>query len=154
MKKEKQFWRSYFDTSPSEAPSESEFISFNQEERLEDQDMMWLTNRIKRIGRLDLKETDIGDKGVEYLSRLESIEQLNLKDTLITDACIPYLLTMQDLTYLYISEHPFKAENINKLGSLGKLEYLFFTLDEETGEEDLNDLHTRLPGCEIVILNR
>jgi hypothetical protein len=153
MKNEKQFWRSYFDTIPSKAPAECDHINFNLEERLEDMDMLWLTERLKSVRRLDLKETDITDKGIQYLSRLIDIRQLNLKGTYVTEKCIPHLLKMSNLEYLHFNEHPIPLKEIKNLKKLAKLTDLFFHVDESAEKHAIMELHAKWPKCKIHILN-
>ena len=153
MKNEKQFWRSYFDTTPSKAPTECDHINFTLEERLEDQDMLWLTERLKSVRRLDLKETDITDKGIQYLSRLIDIRQLNLKGTYVTEKCIPHVLKMSNLEYLYFNEYPIPLKEIKNLKKLAKLTELFFHVDESAEEHAIMELHVEWPKCKIHILN-
>lgn len=154
MKSEIEFWLELYGANPEEVPNYIDFLSLSNEE-IDDQDLKWLSDRVKKIRRLDLKETDIGDQGIKYLSAINSIQQLNLKGTYVTEKAIEDLLKMRDLEYLYFNQdHPLAPKEIIQFGTLKKLVNLFFSLKEGYEVESIQVLHDLLPDCEIVIINR
>lgn len=148
---ESKFWKHWHGISRKEVPSEIDKLNYRLE-NFDDQDLYWLTRRIKRIGQLDLDETLVTDKGIKHLTDLDSLLELRLKGLgEITDACIPFLNQITTLKTLHLGGTEVTAKGALGLNQLKNLELLF--LPEQQGDvtECLNQLLEARPGCELIV---
>lgn len=149
-KKEKRFWQDWHSiSSPDQIPNHINRLAFNTE-NIGDEQLGYITSRVKSVNQLDLNETDITNKGISYLTSLESVKELRLKSTYINDECVSDLLKVNGLEFLHLKYTDLTIDGILKLGELKTLKTLLVTLQEDETDK-LKTLHQRLPDCELVV---
>jgi hypothetical protein len=155
-KKELFFWESHFNIKNHQLKNldpkvdRLRFIDTN----LDDQSLFYITSRIKIIGHLDLKNTDITDTGVYYLTSLESIKELRLQECNgISPQCIPDLNKLISLEVLNITHTAISLDDARGLTDLQNLRELYISSQENEHniEEKIMALKLIIPGCEVTI---
>jgi hypothetical protein len=155
-KKEKYFWEKYFAVSYNQANNlnpEVKRINFRDSE-IDDEEILFLVSKIKVIHQLDLDNTYVTDKGVQYLTKLESIKELRLKGCKgITNKCLPALASMKDLELLHLGGTLVTLGDARALCPLQNLKLLLLSSGEpaELIKKEALVLKSLLPGCEINI---
>jgi hypothetical protein len=97
--------------------------------------------RIARWPRLDfviVNECDVGDRGIEHLSRCYSLTRLVVMRSdgrrTITDAALVAISTMRDMTFLVLSGTEISDGGLASLAGLAHLEYLEIESDRLTDD--------------------
>jgi Leucine-rich repeat (LRR) protein len=153
--KEKHFWKSWFNISSLvDIPLEiSGFKAIDDE--VEDQDLLYLTSRIRTIHGIYLKFTHVTDDGVKHISTIQNLSELTLREHKnITNASIPYLNKLVDLEYLDILKTEIQLEDLPGLFNLQNLKELYVTsenLEEEYLLEHVITMKEILPNCILYI---
>jgi len=152
-KLEKEFWLKHFGIPHNQlgniAP-EVERLNFKDEE-VNDDALLWITTRIKRIGQLDLDNTSITDEGIKHLASLESIKELRLKGCNITKDCLGDLNKLGTLELLHLGNTPIGLDDVPLLASLQHLSLLLVSSSEAENviEEKVFELKFLLPECTV-----
>jgi len=155
-KKEKYFWEKYFGISYSQAGNLNPVVkrlNFKDSE-LDDEGLLFLISKVKVIDQLDLDNTLVTDKGVQYLTKLESIKELRLKGCRgITQKCLPDLASMKELELLHLGRTVVTLEDAKTLSRLQNLKLLLLSSDDpqELIKKEASILRSLFPGCEINI---
>ena len=71
-KKEKRFWKTKFSFGLNNIPEEIDHLTF-RDEYLSNEELCYITSRIKRIERLDLDSTSVDDDGIPFLLEMDYI---------------------------------------------------------------------------------
>ncbi|MCM8570007.1 hypothetical protein NE848_11495 [Gramella jeungdoensis] len=149
-KKERRFWKTKFTfKNITSIPSEMDHLNL-RDENFTNEELCYITSRIRRIDRLDLDNNPIDDEGLVCLENLEYIRELRLKSMNITDASVESLCEMQDLELLHLGSTKVSCEGVRKLSPLKNLKTLIVS-PPEIGESSLNYFLEEVPGCELII---
>jgi hypothetical protein len=116
------------------------------ETNVKDADLEWLA-RCRRLERIELSGTDIGERGLAHLSRLPAVRTLTLWSCDISDEGCHSLAKMQSLEGLAVSSRHITAAGVAALGDLRNLRRL--SIRASATEAEAEALRIRLPGCEI-----
>lgn len=152
--REKYFWERNFNIkSLSAIPEEISGIT-GIDSSHDDEFFYFISLRIRSVGSIFLRCTDVTDLGVEYISLLKDLRELTLKDhRKITSACLPYINRLTNLEYLDLSKNDIPVNDLFSLTELRKLKVLMFSseLDKVVPEDMLIKLQEQFPGCEITV---
>lgn len=159
MKKNKRelfFWESQFNIRKGQLHTLPASVSrFNfRDSEITDEQVGWITARIKKVDQFDLDHSLITDEGMQYLARLEYIRELRLKGCRgVTQASIPFLDKMAGLELLHLGGTSVSLDDALGLGALQELKLLLLRSDEEEQivREKAAQLQQLLPGCAINI---
>lgn len=115
-----------------------------------------LTDKVKIIHAIYLKETAITDEGVKNISKLQGLKSLTLmKHPQITTASLPYHNQLVDLEYLDIWDTEILLEDLAALDQLKNLKEVYISsarkiedeLDNDSILEQLIVLEDLFPNC-------
>ncbi|TBW29286.1 hypothetical protein [Gramella sp. KN1008] len=149
-KKERRFWKTKFSFKDIESIP-TEMIHLNlRDESFTNEELCFITSRIRKIERLDLDNNLIDDEGITCLKNLEYIRELRLKSMNITDASIESLCKMQGLELLHLGSTEVTCKGVSKLSTLKNLKTLIVS-PPEIEESSLNYFLEEVPGCELII---
>jgi len=153
--KEKEVWWSLRRIKDSkDIPEEmSGFTSIDDEE--DDEFFAILTNNVKRMGSLYLKQIRITDLTVEYISKLQGLKELTItRQPEITAASLPYINNLIQLEYLDVSMTSIQLSDVHMLKNLVDLKELW-TSSELSGSDEILEqviaLEQILPRCKIFV---
>ncbi|MDB5227509.1 MAG: hypothetical protein JWN78_1702 [Bacteroidota bacterium] len=155
-KKEKYFWEKYFGISYNQAGNLNPVVkrlNFRDSE-LDDEELFFLISKMKSICQLDLDNTLVTDKGIQYLTKLESIKELRLKGCKgITQKCLHDLASMKELELLHLGSTFITLEDAKTLSRLQNLKLLLLSSDDpqEVIKKEASALRLLFPNCEINI---
>lgn len=159
---EKQFWWHFGQIKDSkDIPTEVSGISGVDDSEYNDDYFAMLTDKVKIMHAIYLKETDITDEGVKHISKLRGLKSLTLmKHPKITKASLPYLNKLVDLEYLDIWDTGIILEDLAELDQLKNIKEVciassvrieeggsFHDLDNEVILEHLIVLKDLFPNC-------
>ncbi len=148
-KKENFFWKSYFGvTSPDLIPEKISRLPW-KEENITDDELEFLSGKVRSIIQMDLDHTLITNKGIEYLTKL-NIKELRLKDLNIDDRSITFIQKISGLTLLHIGGTNISSEGILSLSSISTLETLICT-PNPIDTKALISFKEILPQCELIV---
>ncbi len=153
-KKEKEFWRREFRIAPGRIAfidPEVERLNFRHSE-LDDDGIYWITTRLKIIHQLDLDETYVTDKAIQYLTKLDYIKELRLKGCDgISPGCLADLNKLTGLELLHLGSTGITLDDVHALFSLQKLQLLLLrsSQTEEVIVEKVRQLKKILPSCKF-----
>ena len=148
-KKEKRFWKTKFSFGLNNIPEEIEHLTF-RDEYLTNEELCYITSRIKRIERLDLDSTSVDDDGIPFLLDMEYIGELRLVNLEITDKAIDTLLKLESLKFLHLGSTNVSCDGVLKLAELTNLKELFASPDK-VEKDKLDEFLKRSPDCELTI---
>jgi len=153
-KREEVFWKRFFQVPDLSAiPYHANWVKLSFT-TVQDEDLEFLTKRIRSIEMLDLKDTAITHVGIKHLLALEYLGELRLKESVnIDDLCLRYIGQIQSLNLLQVNYTAITPDGLQHLKALYNLKTLFLSFDiEETNvRRALDDLKKALPGCEVVV---
>lgn len=161
---EKQFWWHFGQIKDSkDIPKEVFGIYGVDDPDYNDDYFAMLTEKVKIMHSIYLKETYITDVSVKYISKLHGLKSLTLmKHPKITKASLSYLNQLVDLEYLDIWRTDIILEDLAALDQLKnlkefyvssarKVEESFPELDNERIVEQLIALEDIFPDCTIFV---
>lgn len=149
-KNEKTFWKKYFDiTNSSLAPEKIHRLAW-KDQSITDQELEFLSIRVKDIYQMDLDDNPISNKGIENLTRFNYIEELRLKGLYIDNDAIPFIKKIPGLKLLHLGGTNISSEGISELSAISTLETLICTLDP-IDPVHLIKFKESLPGCELIV---
>ena len=117
-----------------------------------DEDLFWITSRIKIIHQLDLDNTLVTDEGIGYLTRLELLKELRLKGChSVTKNCLPHLNKIAGLELLHLIGTQIDLQDIAPLFDLKSLKTLLVSSEAVESEikEKVKLFQQYLPTCTI-----
>ncbi len=137
-----------------------------------DNDMMKGLASLKKLKRLNLKDTLVNDDGLQYIAGVQSLEVLNLYGLKITDKGLAYLKDLKNIRQLNLLGGPITDEGVEVLAGFPKLEELNLYRSEITNSglarlkalksltnldmryslvthAGISDLQKSLPDCKI-----
>lgn len=134
-KKEKKFWELRFNISnPNSAPESIVQFGYPDSD-IKDADIDFLTRKVKRIDVLVLRESEVTDVGISYLSRLDSLRELDIKNCTVDDSSLQHILNLTSLEYLHIKFTGISKEGIARLAAMKSLNKLVCCWPKEHREE-------------------
>ncbi|MCI9843368.1 hypothetical protein [Flavobacterium pectinovorum] len=162
---EKQFWWHFGQIKDSkDIPTEVSGISGVDDPEYNDDYFAMLTDKVRIMNSIYLKETYITDEGVKHISKLQGLKDLTLmKHPKITKASLPYLNKLVDLEYLDIWDTGIILEDLVALDQLKSLKELYVSsaikaddgsfsdLDNERILEHLIVLEDIFPNCTFFV---
>jgi hypothetical protein len=148
-KKEKRFWKTKFSFGLSKIPEEIQHLTF-RDEYLTNEELCFITTRIKHIEKLDLDSTSIDDDGIPCLLELEYLGELRLVNLDITDEAVNSLCKIHSLKLLHLGSTRVSCDGIRKLAELKNLKELFAS-PKIVEKDTLNEFLERSPDCELTI---
>jgi hypothetical protein len=162
---EKQFWWHFGQiTDSKDIPFEVSGISGVDDPDYNDEYFEMLTDRIKIIHSINLKETALTDKGLKHISKTKQLKSLTImKHPGITTEALPFLNELADLEYLDIWRTGIVLEDLVALNQLKKIKEmhdssaretqdgLFTELDSNLILEQLIELETVFPHCTFFV---
>ena len=154
---EKQFWWNFGQIKDSkDIPTQISGVSGVDDPDYNDDYFAMLTEKVKIMHSIYLKETYITDEGVKHISKLQGLKSLTLiKHPKITKASLPYLNKLVDLEYLDIWDTEILLEDLAALDQLKNLKELYISsarkiedeLDNDRILEQLIVLKDLFPNC-------
>ena len=149
-RRESYFWKSHFRISgPQQAPEAVAHLSYRDSE-FTDEELCFLCAGIKKINRLDLDNSRVGNKGVQCLTQLKDVRELRLKGLQIDDTCIPSLQQLSNLELLHLGGTKITCEGIAELATLKNLKRLLCS-PALILPEKLHQFRKAVPQCELVV---
>ncbi|GAB2769454.1 hypothetical protein [Salinimicrobium soli] len=149
-KKERRFWKTKFSFKDIKSiPEEMEHLNLRDED-FGNEELCFITSRIRIIDRLDLDSNPLDDEGMECLTRLESIKELRLKSVDITDEAVKYIKQLQSLELLHLGSTGVSCEGVKNLSGLKNLKTLLVS-PKEIEEEKLNYFLQQRPDCKLIV---
>lgn len=148
-KKERRFWKTKFSFGLNNIPDEIEHLTF-RDEYLTNEELCFITSRIRRIERLDLDSTSVDDYGIPCLLEMDYIGELRLVNLEITDKAIETLLMLKSLKFLHLGSTEVSCDGVLKLAELPNLKQLFASPDK-VEKDKLDEFLKRKPDCELTI---
>lgn len=152
-KKEKRFWKTKFSyNSTKEIPVMLDHLNL-RDEYFSNEELCFITTRIKRIGRFDLDNNPIDDDGIRCLEQLEFVRELRLKSINISDDCVDVLSNLNSLELLHLGGTNITCDALAKLKKLESLQKLLIS-PTQIDEEKIAEFKTALPACELIVNNK
>lgn len=162
---EKQFWWHFGRIQDSkDIPTEVSGIYGVDDPDYNDKYFALLTDKVKIMHSIFLKETYITDEGVKHISKLQGLKSLTLmKHPQITTASLPYLNQLVDLEYLDIWRTEIILEDLTALDQLKNLKEVYISSARKAEDDSFPDLETErilehlivledmLPNCTIFV---
>jgi len=124
-----------------------EDLDLSENNSINDSGMPHLSG-LKKLKRLNLWRTFVGDAGVEKLAGLTAMEWLNLDNSQISDDCLKHLSGMSKLSFLHLGSTLVSDAGLPALNGLTALKDLKVTRTAVT-EEGVAELKKSLPDTEI-----
>ncbi|MGY5849669.1 hypothetical protein [Salegentibacter sp. F14] len=149
-KKEKRFWKTKFSFNGLKNIPEGMDHMNLKDEYFTNEELCFITNRIKRIERLDLDSNPIDDAGIPCLLNMDYIGELRLKNLEITDKSIPVLAQLQTLKLLHLGSTYISCERLEALTKLNNLKALFIA-PQKLDEDKLNEFKKKMPQCALTV---
>ena len=153
-KEEKNFWQTHyhFDKPSQLHENWQQFWSVDGNE--DDEFFYFFTLRVTSIIEVHLKDTQITDKAVEYMTKFKELNNLFLrKHQNITKASIPFFNQMKSLESLNLTRTQITLTDLCELLNNQSLKEVF--LDSEENEENILEkafiLKQRMPNCDIYL---
>lgn len=131
---EKQFWWHFGQIKDSkDIPMEVSDICGVDDSEYNDAYFEMLTDKVKTIHFIYLKETAVTDEGLKHISKIKQLKSLTLmKHPKITNAALPSLNKLTDLEYLDIWRTGIILEDLPALNQLKKLKEIHVSSARET----------------------
>jgi Leucine-rich repeat (LRR) protein len=149
-KKEKRFWKTKFSFNGLKSiPEEMDHMNL-KDEYFTNEELCFITSRIKHIVRLDLDSNPIDDDGIPCLLNMDYIGELRLKNLEISDESIESLSKLTSLKLLHLGSTNVTCNRIEELTNLNKLKALFIS-PKEVDKEKLEAFKRKMPGCSLTI---
>ncbi|TDP00713.1 hypothetical protein [Flavobacterium sp. 245] len=138
---EKQFWWNFGQIKDSkDIPEEVSGVSGVDDPEYNDDYFAMLTEKVKIMHSIYLKETHITDEGVKHISKLQGLKSLTLmKHPKITKVSLPYLNKLVDLEYLDIWDTGILLEDLVALDQLKNLKEVYISSARKIEDELDND---------------
>jgi hypothetical protein len=147
---EKRFWKTKFSfNGVKKIPEKMEHLNL-KDQYYTNEELCFITNRIKYIDRLDLDSNPIDDDGIPCLLELEYLGELRLKNLEISDKSINTLSKLKSLELLHLGLTNITCNRIEELTNLNKLKALFIS-PKEVDIEKLEAFKRKMPGCSLTI---
>lgn len=139
---EKQFWWHFRRIKDSkDIPVEVSGLHGVDDPDYNDDYFAMLTDKVKIMHSIFLKETYITDEGVKHISKLQGLKSLTLmKHPKITKASLPYLNQLVDLEYLDIWDTGIILEDLTALDQLKNLKELYISSSIKADDGSFHDL--------------
>jgi hypothetical protein len=103
--------------------------------------------KLKRLKKLTLASTDIGDSGLAALGSLRELNELDLTGTQVTDAGLDALQRLSRLDKLSLAGTAVTDAGLMKLASNVALRYVHVTVRQSISREGVRQLKACLPLC-------
>jgi hypothetical protein len=124
-------------------------LTLDNAQSLSDEDFEHL-NRLRRLERLYLAETQITDLGMHHLSNLTNLQYLSLAKTRITDAGLVCLQGMTHLEMLELSDTGISDAGLKYLRGLTNLKTVYLDGTKVT-KKGAEELQAALPNCAVLL---
>lgn len=159
---EKTFWWHFCQVNDSKnIPTEVSVVAGVDDPDYNDHYFAMLTDKVRIIHSIYLKETAVTDEGVKLISKVQQLKSLTLmKHPNITKSSLPYFNQLTDLEYLDIWRTEIILEDLVALNHLKKLKELHISsarkaddgtfpeeLDKDKILEHLIVLEDQFPDC-------
>jgi hypothetical protein len=151
---EKQFWWHFRQIKDSkDIPTEVSGIYGVDDPDYNDDYFAMLTDKVKIMHSIFLKETYTTDEGVKHISKLQGLKSLTLmKHPQITTASLPYLNQLVDLEYLDIWDTKIILEDLTALNQLKNLKEVYISSARKTEDGTFPDLDTEQILEHLIVL--
>jgi hypothetical protein len=153
--REKEIWWSLRQIKNSkDIPEETPGFIFIDNDQ-DDEFFLILTNSVKRMDSLFLKQIKITDLALEYISRLQVLKELTIiRQDEITAASLPYINKLVTLEFLDISLTSIQLADVDVLKDLVNLKELWVSSELDQRDKILEQVITLeqvLPNCKIFV---
>lgn len=153
--REKTFWW-HFDHITDSKDIPNELPGYTSIDSSDDDDFFeQLTEKVKIIHEIYLKDAKVTNAGVQYISRIQKLKKLTIKKTdLINSECLVYLNDLKDLEYLDITKTAIIPEDLTILKNLQNLKELYVSsenFEKEYFLEQAIKMKEILPNCILYI---
>lgn len=155
---EKHFWWHFRHITDSKhIPAELPGFTCIDDLDVDDEYMSMIAAKVSIVHHIYLKETNVTDAGVKFISGFKQLKTLTLmKHEGISKACLPYLNKLTDLEYLDVWRTKIRLEDLGALTNLNKLKELYVSPNDEDDDSDREAVLERiikaeetLPNCAI-----
>jgi hypothetical protein len=163
---EKTFWWHFCQINDSkDIPQKVDAVAGIDDPDYNDNYFQMLTDKVKIIHSIYLKETALTDQGIQHISKVKQLKILTLmKYPNITKASLPYLNQLTDLEYLDIWRTGISLEDLTALNELKNLKKIYVSsltevngtfpeLNSEQIVEQLIVLEDIFPSCTFYVDN-
>jgi hypothetical protein len=153
-KEEKKFWQRHFRIDKAENIPSEWGVFKEVDSDCDDEFFYFLSLRITSITEIHLKESQITDEGVKYMSTFKGLMTLYLrKHDEVTKASIPYFNQMMSLKSLNITKTKITLSDLCENLNNQNLREIF--LSSEATEENIVEkgfiMKERMPECNIYL---
>lgn len=116
-----------------------------------DEQLFFITNYVKSISKLILRDSGITREGLEFLKKLESVVYLDLGGAPLSDSNLDCITHFVDLEFLYLKNTGVSVEGLYRLlCTFPKLTTLIANIGEGDGKVE-ERWRGEFPGCELVL---
>ncbi|MNL21073.1 Leucine Rich repeats (2 copies) [compost metagenome] len=124
---------------------------------VDDEYMGMIAAKVSIVHHIYLKETNVTDVGVKFISDFKGLKTLTLmKHQGITKACLPDINKLIDLEYLDVWKTKIRLEDVGALTNLNKLKELYVSANDKDDDSDRDGILEKiikaeetLPNCAI-----
>lgn len=109
-----------------------------------------LTESAQKIGWLNLRESNVSDRGLEQLAQLKNLNTLYLQNTQITGAGLKHLTRLEHLSSLNLQKTSVTDVGLRELARFRNLDWLYLQ-DTQVTDSGVAKLRTALPKCRIEV---
>jgi Leucine-rich repeat (LRR) protein len=148
-KKERRFWKTKFSFGLKNIPEYIDHLKL-RDEYFTNEELCFITKRVREMEKLDLDNNKIDDEGIPCLTKIKGLKELRLKSLDLTDKCVEILCELENLELLHLGGTSVTCDGILKLSKLRKLKLLLAS-PEKVDEQKLDQFLTKLPECKLVI---
>jgi len=111
---------------------------------------------LKKLEKLNLWGTRVGDAGMQYVAAIKSLKSLNLDSVglpadavVLTDEGVKQLASLENLESLHLGNARIGKAGMASLAGLRKLKRLQIPFCANVTDEDVEDLIAAVPGLEV-----
>ena len=148
-KKERRFWKTKFSFGLKNIPEYIDHLKL-RDEYFTNEELCFITKRVREMEKLDLDNNKIDDEGIPCLTKIKGLKELRLKSLDLTDKCVENLCELENLELLHLGGTSVTCDGILKLSKIRKLKLLLAS-PEKVDEQKLDQFLTKLPECKLVI---
>lgn len=149
-KREKYFWSQYGYNNPKNVPEH--WSSFGvRDSNYTDEQMLFLTNRVKSVSTLTIADSLVTQDGVIAVTDLINITYLDIRNLRLNDDIIPYLKKLITLEELLISSNNISATKLIELvAGLPHLTWVLTNLPV-SAKPEIEEAEKKYPNVEFNI---
>lgn len=152
---EKHFWWHFRHITDSKhIPIELPGFTCIDDMDVDDEYVGMIAAKVHIVHHIYLKETNITDVGVKFISSFKGLKTLTLmKHVGITKACLPDINKLIDLEYLDVWKTQIRLEDVVALTNLNKLKELYVSANDKDDDSDRDAILEKMIKAEEILPN-